>query len=83
MGVGVLYERGTPVCTTSVKVPARISQQSWESDDRCGANSAHTRQSRPDSGLGFPVNVWPWLSGERTSGLGLQANGQILALAFR
>jgi len=31
---------------------------------------AHTRQSRPDHGLGYQVKVlWPWLAGEGLSSL--------------
>ena len=51
---------------------------------RCRANMVHTRQSRPDSGLGFQVKVGlgfrPWLSGKSpqtlsSNSLGLGALG--------
>ena len=61
-GGGGSYERGTPVARTLNPKPAFNPKPSTQSPtpyalNRCRANIANIRQSRPDSGLGFQVKV--------------------------
>jgi len=41
----------------AARVARAESLQRFAKDQRCGANMAHVKQSRPDSGLGFQVEV--------------------------
>ena len=74
-GWAISHERGTPVL-----------------DERgaphCRANMAHTRQPRPDSGLGFQVKVVQTspvcaISAVERTWHTQDSQGQVLALAFR
>jgi len=51
-----LFARHTPECL-AVGISPEVGQPAPSSRYRCRANSAHIRQSRPESGLGLQVKV--------------------------